>query len=301
MYSVEMPLQLYFNTEEPVAIKDVADSLLAMEKLAKRLPIMLSQLSGVDIDRYELSVQRIESGSLIEALGMLVFLSTPEQRDALIKFLETHPMGKPLKYGLLTMLVLLLISDSYKLLTDFTKDDAPSIQGNHNTIINLTADQIDVPQETLEDALAYATGGNRKELVRAAMGVTKPIADHSNASLHVGDAGSNVAIPAEAMAEVPFDANLNAQEHDLPSQNVLLQIRALDRDKTDSGWWGVLPSVVGDKRLKIYFEDGVDIRAIAFRPEVHADVTVTYRADLNHATMVPKHITVSHIYPAERQ
>lgn len=300
VYSLDIPLQLYFNTDEPVKIKDIADSLMALDKLAKRIPLMISQLSGVEIENFELSVERIESGSLLETLGLMVFLSTPEQQAALLNFLERHPMGKPIKYGLAGLLALLLLSEGYQLLTAFTKDDAVSIQGNHNTIINLTANEIGVTEQALQDALAFASGGNRKELARASIGVAKPIAGHANASLHAGDAATPISIPPEAVSEIPFDADLNAQEHDIDYENVLLQIRALDRDKTDAGWWGVMPSVVGEKRLRLYFENDVDVDAIAFRPEVQVDATVTYRNDLNHATLVPKHITITRVHPVSR-
>lgn len=299
-YSVAMPLRLYFKTDEPVAIKEVADSLVAMEKLAKRIPIMLSQLSGIEIDTHQLSVERIESGSLLEALVLMVFLSTSDQQAALFKFLEQHPMGKPLKYGLAGLFALLLISEGYHLVTDFLEEDAPSIQGNHNTIITITADEMDVSEEALREALAFASGGNRKELARSALDVARPIAGHADASIHAEGAGSPISIPPEAVSEIPFEADLNAQEHDIDYENTLVQIRALDRDKTDSGWWGIMP-VIGDKRLRLHFTDDVDADSITHRPDVHVDATVTYRNDINKAKLVPKHITITRIYPAERR
>ncbi|SDJ23929.1 hypothetical protein SAMN04487867_12956 [Vreelandella titanicae] len=299
-YFVEIPLNLYFKTDEPVAIKDVAKSLLAIETMAKRFPGMLTDLTGIDIDHYELSVSKIETGSLIEALGLMVFLSSPEQRQALFDFLENSPMGKPIKYSLMGLLALLLVSESYQLLTQFTKSDAPTIQGNHNTLIQITADQIGTTPDEVRLALNNATQGKRKELVRAGLDVAAPIENHENASLHAGESATSVSIPAEAIQEVPFDVDFGAYEHSIGYIETLLQIRVLDRDSVDAGWKGMLPNVLGDARLRILFDTDVDMDLVTTQPEVTVDATVTYRNDINKGALVPKYITVTKVYPLQQ-
>ncbi|MGM0832437.1 MAG: hypothetical protein ACQEUK_06330 [Pseudomonadota bacterium] len=300
-YFAEIPLRLYFATEEPIAIKDIATSLLALEKLTRRFPEMLSQLTKVEIGGYELRVERLEAGSLIEDLVMKVFFDTPEKEQAFKDFLENHPMGKAVKWGVGGVAVLLVISQLMLLYKSFAEEDSPSIQANHNTIIQISSDQFGITQEEVIELAQVATEGNRKQLFQAARDVLRPVEGHEDASV-IAPGENNIPIislPPEALSEVPYDADLNADNRDFDFENVLLEIRALDRDKTDSGWWGVLPHEVGDKRLRLYF-DGVDMDAIAFRPAVHVDATVTFRSDFNQATLVPKHITITHIYPAER-
>lgn len=302
LYSVEIPLRLYFKTEEPVAIKDIATSLLALEKLTKRFPEMLEQLSEVKVHGYELRVERIESGSLLDDLCMKVFFDDPEKLEKFKNFLETSPMGTAVKVGIGGIMALLLISNMMMVYNNFAGEDAPSIEANHNTIINVGAESLGIAPDAVNELIKTGTSGSQNRMFRAARDVLRPVEGHAEASLEVpGVDPQRFSIPREAMAEVPFDADLNAEEHDIDYENVMLQIRALDRDKTDAGWWGVMPSVVGDKRLRLYFDDDVDADAIAFRPEVQVDATVTYRNDINHSTMVPKHITISHIYPAQRQ
>ena len=299
-YFVEIPMSLYFKTDEPVAIKDVAKSLLAIETIAKRFPGVITDLTGIDIDHYEISVSKIESGSLIEALGIMVFLSTPEQRQALFDFLETSPMGKPIKYSLMGLLALLLVSESYQLLTQFTKSDAPTIQGNHNTLIQITAEQIGTTPDEVRLALNNATQSKRKELVKAGLEVAAPIENHEDASLHAGESATSVSIPAAAIQEVPFDVDFATYEHSISYIETLLQIRVLDRDSVDAGWKGMLPNVLGETRLKIYFDTDVDMQLVTTQPEVTVDATVTYRNDINRGTLVPKHITVTRIYQPQR-
>lgn len=302
LYSVDIPLRLYFATEEPVSIKDIATSLLALEKLTKRFPEMLERLTEIKADGYELRVEKLETGSFLEELAMRVLFDDPEKQKKFNAFLENHPMGKAVKWGLGGILTLLVISQMMLVYKNFVGDDAPSIQANHNTIINVGAESLGISPEEVVDLVQAGTSGSRKRMFQAARDVLRPVEGHEGASLEVpGIEPRRFSFPPEAMAEVPFDADLNAEEHDIDYENVLLQIRALDRDRTDANWRGVLPSVVGDKRLRLYFEDDVDADAIAFRPEIQVDATVTYRNDLNHSTMVPKHITITRIYPAEKR
>ncbi|WP_157698048.1 hypothetical protein [Halomonas sp. N3-2A] len=301
-YFAEIPLRLYFSTEEPIAIKDIATSLLALEKLTKRFPEMLEKLTQVEINGYELRVERLETGSLIEDFIMKVYFGSPEQEQAFREFLENHPMGKAIKVGIAGIGVLIVISHLMLLYKAFAGDDSPSIQANHNTIIQISSEQLGITPEEVIELAEVATEGNRKQLFSAARDVLRPVEGHQGATVVApGIEGvPPVSLSSEALSEVPYDADLNADEREFEYENVPLEIRALDRDKTDSGWWGVLPGAVGDKRLRLYF-DGVDMDAIAFRPVVHVDATVTYRSDFNQATLVPKHITITHIYPAQQQ
>lgn len=301
IYFAEIPLTLFFETEEPIAIKNIATSLLALERLTKRFPQMLEQLTKIDIQGYELRVEKLESGSLVEDLVIKIFFDDPEKERAFKEFLENHPMGKAVSLGLGGLAVILLISQLMIAYKAFVGDDSPSIQANHNTIIQIGADQLGITTEEVVELVEVATEGNRKQLFSAARDVLRPVEGHQNAKLIAPGLGEipEVSLSSDALAEVPFDADLNADERELDYENVMLEIRALDRDKTDSGWWGVLASAVGEKRLRLYFDD-VDMDAIAFRPVVYVDATVTYRHDFNQATLVPKHATITHIYPAER-
>lgn len=299
-YFAEIPLRLYFATEEPIAIKDIATSLLALEKLTKRFPQMLEQLSKVKIGSYELRVERLEAGSLIEDLVMKVFFDTPEKEQAFKNFLENHPMGKAVKWGIGGIATLLVISQLMLLYKSFAGEDSPSIQANHNTIIQITSDQFGITPDEVTELARVATEGSRKQLFQAARDVLRPVEGHESASVMApGMEGAPIAsLSSEFLSDVPFDVDLNADERDFDVTNEVLEIRALDRDKTDSGWWGVMPTAVGAARLRLYF-DGVDMDAIAFRPRVRVDATITYRNDFNQATLVPKHITITHVYPAQ--
>jgi len=300
-YFAEIPLRLYFATEEPIAIKDIATSLLALEKLTKRFPQMLEQLTKVKIGSYELRVERLEAGSLIEDLVMKVFFDTPEKEKAFKDFLENHPMGKAVKWGVGGIATLLVISQLMLLYKHFAGEDSASIQANHNTIIQITSDQFGITPDEVAELARVATEGNRKQLFQAARDVLRPVEGHEDATVMapgIGDAPI-ASLSSEFLSEVPYEVDLNADERDFDVTNEVLEIRALDRDKTDSGWWGVMPTAVGGARLRLYF-DGVDMDAIAFRPTVRVDATITYRNDFNQATLVPKHITITHIYPAER-
>lgn len=297
-YSVEIPLQLYFSTDEPVAIKDITQSLLALEQLGKRFPEMLEKLTDVEINGYEIAVKRLEAGSLLEDLVFKVFFDDPEKLEKFKNFLENTKMGKAAAVGIGGVIALLLVSQLINAYQIAFGNDSPAIQANHNVIISYSSDALEVTPEKVQEIAEAGASGNRKKLFQAARNALRPVEGHENASVEVpGIDPRKFSYTSEAIEEVPFEADVNAAEQELDFENVLLEVRALDRDKAESGWWGVLPSVVGEKRFRIYFSDDVDIDAISYRPEAYVDATVTYRNDLNHAKLIPKHITINRIYP----
>lgn len=301
-YSVEVPLKLYFATEEPVAIQDITKSLLALEKLSKRFPDMLECLTDISINGYDIRVQRLESGSLLEDLVVKLYFDDPEKMEQFKEFLENTPMGKALKWGVGGVLTLLLVSQMMVAYQTFTGDETPSIQANHNVIINVGADQLGISPDEAVKLAKVGASGNRKKLFQAARDVLRPVEGHQNASLQVpGVDPQSFSYTSEALSEVPFEADVNAAERDLDYEEVLLQIRALDRDKADAGWWGVLPSVVGESRIRLHFDDDVDIDSILYKPEAKVDVTITYKNDLNHARLIPKYATITKIYSRSAQ
>ena len=70
------PLAFYYESKLPVPIDEIVKSLLALEKLVAKVPLLLGELSGTKIDLHSLKVEKIESGSLKELLEMSIsFLS----------------------------------------------------------------------------------------------------------------------------------------------------------------------------------------------------------------------------------
>lgn len=296
-FAVEIPLRLFFSTDEPVSIKSISSSLLAIEKLSRRFPSMLEELTGVPVSGQELRVERLESGSLIEDLIMKVFFSDPEQKEKFDKFLESGPMGTAFKVALGGVLVVMTISGAITIYNNFTGNSSPSIQANHNTIITVGAEELGISEDKLRLVLNAGMSGSHKKLVKASVDALRPIEGHTNGSVNApGVSNSEFGFSSDIIKQVPFEADFDAHNQDFTYSNVPLEVRALDRDKTESGWWVVLPSVVGDKRLRLHFEDETLAKKLASNVNVNVDVIVTYRKDLNQGSMMAISATLKNIY-----
>ncbi|WP_062359617.1 hypothetical protein [Vreelandella aquamarina] len=81
---IDIPLNIYFSTKNPVPIQRIANSLLALDQLSKRFPELIAELTGVDLGKdYELRVSKVESGSLTQEFVCRFILDDPEKRQLL--------------------------------------------------------------------------------------------------------------------------------------------------------------------------------------------------------------------------
>lgn len=296
-----LPLSFYFETKLPVPIDELVRSLLALEKIAAKVPLFLGNLSGTAIDLHELKVEKIESGSLKEILELTLSFLSEEEKEKFVKWLNETKMGRATKIaavgGLASIAVLLIASTAITAYDTFTKSDTPSIQANNNIIINVGADAIGVSQEHLATAVAASMSGDKKKVVKAALDFVRPASGENGGSIHAGESKvSAVAFSHEAARDAPAQPDFRVRDIDLKYENTVVQIRVLDRDKTSGGWKATLPSVAENKRLSLYFNDGLEPGKASTEAEIKADVIVTYAQDFNKGSMIPKSVIVTKIY-----
>lgn len=77
--------RVYYSNKEPVPIADVIESLIGLEKLMRMTPKALSALTGVEIQRVDVFVEQVESGSLLEEIGVRLFF---KDKVDLMKFVD---------------------------------------------------------------------------------------------------------------------------------------------------------------------------------------------------------------------
>jgi len=296
-----LPLAFYYESKLPVPIDEIVKSLLALEKLAAKVPLLLGELSGTSIDLHSLKVEKIESGSLKELLEMSISFLSEEDKVKFKAWLKGTKMGQATKVaavgGLASLAVLLIASQAITAYDTFTKTDTPSIQANHNVIINIGADATGVSPERLKKAIDASMTGDKKKVVAAALNFVSPAAGEDGGRLYIGqDKSSDVSFSHEAATDAPAQADFRIRDIDHLYERVAVEIKVLDRDKTDRGWKAILPTVASEKRLPLYFGEGVPPGKAATEETVMADVIVTYAQDFNKGVMIPKAILVKRIY-----
>ncbi|MGA6105620.1 hypothetical protein [Pseudomonas solani] len=301
--TLDLPVNFFFEADDPVPIDEIVSSLLGLQKLAAKVPTLVGVLCNADgdVDLEGLKVSKIQSGSLLEVLVLTLLFSSVADKEKCIKWLNETAMGKYAKFGLGGLLVLLLASEAVSMYDTFAskvdnQKETPSIQANHNVIINIGTQATGVDEEALKSAVDTALTGDRKKVVRAALDFIRPASGEGRGGLHVGDHASGVQFSHEAAKDAPPTPDFRARDTEVAFVETQLEIRALDRDQSDRGWKGTLPRATGEKRLPIEFSEGLDISKAIKNESVKADVTVVMATDFNRGVLVPKKITVTKIY-----
>jgi len=294
------PLAFYYESKLPVPIDEIVKSLVALEKLAAKVPLLLGELSGTSIDLHSLKVEKIESGSLKELLEMSISFLSEEEKEKFKVWLRGTKMGQATKIaavgGIASLAVLLIASQAITAYDTFTKTDTPSIQANHNVIINIGAEATGVSAQRLTEALDASMSGDKKKVVAAALNFVSPAAGENGGGLFVGkDKGSGISFSHQAATDAPAQADFRVRDTEIRYQKTEVVIKVLDRDKVDTGWRATLPTVAAEKRLPLHFASGVPGKA-ATEERIFADIVVTYAQDFNKGSMIPKSILVERIY-----
>lgn len=301
--TLDLPVSLFFEADEPVPIDEIVASLLGLQRLASKVPKLVQGLceaeGGIDLD--SLKVAKIQSGSLLEVLVLTLLFSSAVDKERCLKWLNETKMGKYAKVGLGGLLLVLLASESVTLYDSFASKAAkagetPSIQANHNVIINIGAEATGRTPDQLKTAIDEALTGDRKKMVRAALDFIRPASGEGRGGLHVGDHATGVQFSHEAARDAPATPDFKARDSEVVYTQTRLEIRALDRDRSDAGWKGALPQATGAKRLPLTFADGVDMTKAVTQEAVQVDATVVMSTDFNRGVLVPKAVTVTKIY-----
>lgn len=297
---VSLPLAFYFDTKTPVPIPEIIKSLDGLDKLAKSLPRFFTELSGAKIDGVELKVERIETGSLKENFECLLMFLTEAEKEKFKVWLQGTKMGTGLRYvacaGVVAAALTMVAVGAVAAYDSFTGGNTPSIQANNNTIINIGADALSVSEDQLKKAIDAALSKDKKKAVAAAMNFIAPAGTENGGTLYAGDKGAELNVSVEMARDTPQAPDFKVKDQVLAYERVPVSIRALDRDKEDTGWWVVLPTISAEKRLRMTFSDDADTAKAKTESEIVADVLVTYSQDFSQGTLVPKGVEIQKIY-----
>lgn len=288
-------------------LTDIANTLIAHEKVARLIGEFLDKsLDGLTVERVNIDLCSAEIGSLYE--HFLVALLVVYQKDfnkevpEVIEALTGYKLDERFDTLVTVVLLLLLFWGARYITTRVTRKDAvhgaslpapPAIQGDYNTYINIAADKLSVTSERIEEAVeAVAKGTRRQTLSRAAIDLFRPAKRGGNGRIvPVG----TPEVSAAAVAEFPNEAILADLDQDTevePFPNVVLEIRATDRDKRKQGWAGILRvDELEKKRAPVTLYPTVNVDDLAHCELARVDALAEFKV-INEDDRVLIHIHV---------
>lgn len=274
--------QIYYSNKELLPLSDVAESLMALEKLIKQSPQTIEKFfPGLKIYNVEVYLKELQSGSLWEDIVIKFIFGSQERFDEVIsntrekiglKFLIDHPKL------LSAILLALLLTGGYKALTANPESDQKSIQNiqiNNNIVINAGAELSDMPPDQFKLIIDESVEKNNA-IVKNAIKFVKPAKRDPSAKITF-DNSPDLSINPEAVSAMPGYLDDEVPEETLEEyQSIEVIIRATDLDHKRTGWGAVIPSI-SDRRTRLQLDPTIDTETLIEKRIVKGDVTVVFR------------------------
>jgi len=267
------------------SIDETIENLRAQKRLLEEgVRLLEHALPNMDVEAVHIRVIQVAAGSLITEFLILVYGAYQKEVEQTIVGGIEEMFGTeiPPEYeALVTLATLAVVYFIARYAYDAVrkgKPDRPAsthIEGEYNTVINIIADKINVPANTVEAALHDSVPASRRRpLIKSVTKFLRPREDGRVSPVEVQGVGE---VDPQALAEYPSDAELaqidDSRNIDIPGAT--LDIRAVDRDRNNTGWAAVL---VGDKRFKrrlpMDLYPTINAEALAKKERVKGDVII---------------------------
>ena len=294
-YVYEAKHRIYYNTKQPVPIKEVIIALQGLDGVLRTVPLVLTALTGIESQGSEFLIESLETGSLIEDVAIKFFFKDRANLDA---FVEKMGEKKIVKTAVIAAIIGGVVG--YGLHWAAGQKATPTIQATNSVIIQNGAGALNITPEAFAAALQAATVGNKKPIAESALKLTSPVRGEPGSEVTFGepntDATPNVRIPHSAVAEAPARIELKPYERTEELKNTVLNLRATDLDSKKRGWAGRLDS--REDRLPIELDPSVAESEIFGRTSVRVDAALVFREKGKSRELKPARIYVRKVHPS---
>jgi len=275
--------QIYYSNKNPIPIAQVAEALIALDNIVKRTPLALEKIfPGTKIEKVDLFIETIESGSLLEKIIVRYFFRSQENLDQgidkLRKVTGMETLGD--KSPILPAIVLALVMAGGAYALSFfgaPPESRTTIEANNNIIINIGAKSAGMEPEDYQ-AIIDAAVGNKAEAAKNTVKIIRPAKSDPESTIEL-DKTSDLTINNKTIKAIPtyLQEDLNEIET-VDLENTEILIRAIDLDSSKRGWGVIIPSI-GEKRIPMELGLGIKPALLFGKNSIYSDVTVLYKMD----------------------
>lgn len=284
--------QIYYSNRELVPIKDVAESLLALEAIIRQSPDVLEAMfPGTKIQSVEVFINELKSDSIWEDVVVKFIFGNQKKFDEFIANVRErigmdNIMNNPQLLSSI-ILVMILSGGAYYLGKDksATPEQKATIEANNNTIIQIGAGMVELSSEDFK-AIIDSAIKDKEKLAKNAIKVVNPAKRDPEASITFND-NEELRIQNESVKAMPrFVQEPEDEEYIEDHKNIELEIRAIDLDSTKRGWAVVVPDL-HKKRVRLQLDPTVNPEDLLDKRKVNANVTVIFGHDKEY-NKIPK-------------
>ncbi len=289
-YVWEATHRIYYNTPNPVPIREMIIALQGLEGILRSLPKAVTELTGVEIADAQFLVQSIETGSLLEDFAVKFFFKDKEGFDA---FAEKMGQNKMIKGAAIAAIIAGLVG--YGIAKVTSSSAAPNITATNSVIIQGGAGALNITPEAFEAALRVAAA-DKKSTAESALKLMAPARAQPGSSVvisKVDEPDQDFTFSPQAVAEVPARIELETNERTEEYKNTRLVIRATNLDSKKSGWAGKL--ALREERLPIELDPSVSESEIFGRQELMVDAALVFKEKGRSRELKPARIYVRRV------
>lgn len=280
MPEIRLPLSIVYETTIPTPVSDVIAALQAADIISKDAVALLPSLvDGLRIDECSLNVHTLAEGSLREALFLAILYTF---QDDLAQ--EVPPMIEGIfnitvsdKYDTIaTVAFLVVLFYGAGLAVDIAKkaftDSLP--REKLNELIDILALETGKSSSDVRKIVEarFQKPAAAKRVVSEAKRFFQPSQKDRNAPVTF----DRDRVGSDTVREIPYaSAGDKAQDFDryTPYSGVELEIHAMDKDRSATGWAAVVPSV-SEKRLKVRVMEPLSASDLFGREKIVGDIVV---------------------------
>jgi hypothetical protein len=280
---IELSLQgqVYFSNKERVPIGELADSLLALDRLTQYAPDFIQQVfSDVHVHRITAYLNSLETGSIEENVIWQLLVSVQEKLKYGLEKGKGSQSFELLKNNpnivAWLLVALLLMGGSYA--AKVMNPDKAKTQIEHQTTIILNAgrDITGLDSDALREALDKSIKSKAK-LAKEAVKFAKPAKRDPSSSITIN---REFELSQEVLKEFPGSFLQDADDAGeyVEYDSTEIQIRATDLDSKDRGWGAIIPAF-GPRRIRLHIAPGIDLGRIAAGRVLNGNVLIQFSRD----------------------
>lgn len=285
--SIENTHQIYYSNENQIPITEVAESLLAYNRIAQLSPRVFHKLMpNIEISQLDVIVGNIETGSLFEEF-IVKFLFRDQQGfdDAIEKLrgdvgMDSLKENKTLFAVVIAALVgagIMYLINNNK--TSTTSQEKATIQANNNVIINYGAGMVGLSEGEFQAVVenVVKTKSEKVRLANDAATLLKPAKSDPNAEVTL-DGSEKLKFDKKVIAVIPNEKLVEPEDEEDSKEfyDVDIYLRATDLDNPNRGW-GVIVPEVSDLRVKMHVDPGINLSNLGGKTKIVGDISVMYK------------------------
>ncbi len=297
---IEVPYKIKFTNKNPVPVRELVESLLAYEKLLKRVgPFVEEALDGVYIIDIDVLVSKVESGSLVEELLVrLVFKDEADYKQAKEVIAKMFDDNSILT-GVVCLGVAAYITFGVRNAIVSKNSTAPTthIEAQHGAIVQLGG-EMNISEKAIDRILNKTS--DKKSVAKEAIAAIAPAHLEKDASIKFNES-EELKITPDFVKESPatYEPPELKQDNKVLS-NVEVEIWASDKDSLTRAWAGIVPGEI-EKRIKFVLDEAVDPNSVHGHRTINADIVIVSSYFPAKKEFLPKRVGILKIYQKDKK